>query len=315
MPSSSSRRLVYILNPAAGKGKYLPQARNDAIAAGADCIHLTERPGDCPEFIAQECLRDPDTHFVVYGGDGTISEAAAGILLAGDGERARLSAVACGSGNDFLRGMEAYAATVSPEVESIPIDLIQGNGRYAVNVLNVGFDCQVVRESEAIRRNRSVSNSFSYILGVAKVLTHKSGFQTKIRFSDVQTPGTDRLSDETEEGEFLLTAAGNLPYYGGGFRALPGADPTDGFMDVLTVQNISTAKFLSMVGAYRRGAHVNPETCQPYPPFREILRYRRCRRVEIECVKTVCLDGEVHDAISVRAEVLPHAIRYVPMRR
>lgn len=312
MNQSSSRRLVYILNPAAGKGKYLPQARKDAIAAGADCIHVTERPGDCPEFIAQTCLRDPDTHFVVYGGDGTISEAASGILLAGAGERARMSAVACGSGNDFLRGITAFAKAHPSEEESIPVDLIQGNGRYAINILNIGFDCQVVHETERIRRNRSVSNSFSYILGVGSVLMHKTSFATKIRFFDVQTPGSGLLTDETDEDEYLLTAIGNLPYYGGGFCALPAANPTDGFMDVLTVRNISTAKFLSMVGAYRKGKHVNAETCVPYPQFREIVRYRRCRRIEVEHAGAVCLDGEVHEAISVRAEVIPHAIRYIP---
>ena len=49
--TKSARRLVYVLNPAAGKGKYLPDARRAAEEAHADIVHLTERQGECIDFM------------------------------------------------------------------------------------------------------------------------------------------------------------------------------------------------------------------------------------------------------------------------
>ena len=311
--STSPRRLAYVLNPAAGKGKYLPDARRAAEQARADIVHLTERQGDCIDFIAEPCLRDPDTHFVVYGGDGTAGEAATGIMRAGAGSRAILTVVPCGSGNDFARGMAGFPPPSGEDARFI--DLIAVNGRYVINMMNIGFDCDVVAESERLRRKRQLPNSLSYIAGIGSVLAHKETFCTTVQLFGVAGEGTEELHDEVVEGDFLLTAAANLPYCGGGFNAAPAADPSDGFMDVLLVRDISRARFLSLVGSYRKGTHVNPETCTPYPPFKDILEYRHCRTLRLDGVKRICLDGEIIPATGVHADVVPKAVRCTPMAK
>lgn len=310
--TKSARRLVYVLNPAAGKGKYLPDARRAAEEAHADIVHLTERQGECIDFIANTCLTDPDTHFVVYGGDGTAGEAATGIMRAGAGSRAILTVVPCGSGNDFARGMAEFPPPDGEDARLI--DLIAVNGRYVINVLNMGFDCDVVAESERLRRARQLPNSLSYIAGVAATLSKKESFHAAVQLSGVQTDGSSELHDEEMEGDFLLTAAANFPYYGGGFKAAPASDPSDGFMDVLLVKDISIPRFLSLVASYRKGTHVNAETAHPYPPFQDILTYRRCRTMRLEGVKRICLDGEIVPATGVHADVVPKAIRCVSLK-
>ncbi len=304
---TETRRLVYVLNPASGRGRYLPAARAAAEAAGADAIHLTERAGECPEFIAEACLADPDTHFVVYGGDGTAGEAVNGILRAGAGERARLTMMPAGSGNDFLRGIAAYA--VPEGQDALPLDVLCVNGRYVLNMLNIGFDCEVVAQSERLRRRRLMTNSLSYIFGVAKVLAKKKPFTTTV------TLGGCRASDggeETVTDELLLCAAANLPYCGGGFMAAPAADPTDGYMDVLIARNMTRRQFVGLVGGYRGGTHVNAETAAVYPQYAQHIVYRQCRSMTLSGVSQICLDGEVIPAGGVRVEVVPAAIRYVP---
>ena len=158
-------------------------------------------------------------------------------------------------------------------------------------------------------------NSLSYIAGVAATLSKKEVFHASVHLSGVKAEGTDELCDEELEGDFLLTAAANFPFYGGGFKAAPASDPSDGFMDVLLVKDISIPRFLSLVASYRKGTHVNVETCIPYPPFRDILVYRKCRTMRLEGVKRICLDGEIIPATGVHADIVPKAIRCTPVKR
>ena len=306
-----AKRLVYVMNPAAGNGRYLEDARRAAEEAGAE-VHLTERSGECSDYIAEACLHDPDTHFVVYGGDGTAGEAATGIMMAGAGKRASITIVPAGSGNDFVRGIAAFDP---PEGQDhIMLDMISVNGRYVLNMLNIGFDCEVAAESEDLRRKHAMNNSASYIAGVAKILAKKPTIQTGMSFHGIWQNGSEELIDEHMEGEFLLTAVANCPYCGGGFKGLPTADPTDGFMDILVVKNISRAKFLSVVGAYRAGTHFHQETRTLTHAFASIAEYRRCKAFTLDTVNRICLDGEIIPACGVRAEVIPEALRYVPLK-
>lgn len=311
MSNTARRRLVYVINPAAGKGKLLETARSMARESRADTIHLTEGVGECIDYVSSACLLDPETHFVVCGGDGTAGEAATGIMRAGAGQSARLTVIPAGSGNDFHRGI---AAVPVPDGEdSIPLDLLLVNGRYVLNMLNVGFDCAVVSATETMRRGGKIPGSLTYLAGVASVLKRKESFHTEIRLTDVVKPGTQGYTDEVLEGDFLLTAVGNLPFYGGGFKAVPAASPTDGMIDVLIARDMTRMQFLSLVGGYRSGRHVNPETLTSYPQYAPFIEYRRCRAVSFSGVREICLDGEVIPATGVRAESVPAAIRYVPL--
>lgn len=308
--STEKRRLVYVLNPAAGQGRYLPDARRHAEEHRADLVHLTEAAGECTDFIAEACVKDPHTHFVVYGGDGTAGEAVNGIMRAGAGDLSRFTMMSAGSGNDFIRG--ASELTVPEGEDSIPLDLVMVNGRYAINIANVGFDCAVVAASEALRRRRFMNNSLSYICGVLTELSKKETFRADIKLGGVVRFGEDAPTDLTLSGDFLLCAIGNLPFYGGGFKALPAASPQDGMLDVLLVKDVTRTEFISLVGGFRSGKHVDVETWSPQAKYAPYMDYFRCRSISFTGVKKLCLDGEITPVTGVRAEAAPRAIRYVP---
>lgn len=300
----SDRRLVYVLNPAAGGGKYLRRALEEAEIADAAIVHRTEKPGDCAKFIAETAVADPHAHFVVFGGDGTAGEAAHGILTAGAGETALLTVTPVGSGNDFVHGTEAL--TVPDGADSVAVDVLNVNGKTVVNMLNIGWDCDIVARSEPLRRKWHMGNSLSYVCALLGSLNRRDPTKMTIRL-------TTDAGEEVLEGEFLLTAFGCFPYCGGGFKALAAADPSDGLMDVAIAQNIPT-KLLPKILDYKSGVYVNPETLEVYPPLCEYIRYRRARAAVVTGFRRCCLDGEITEAAGARITVLPRALRIAPRK-
>ena len=98
------KRIGFIINPAAAAGRcparwagLQNRFRQDGIQGKS---RFTTHPGDAVRF-AQELGRECDV-VVAVGGDGTISEVASGLLLAGDTNTV-LGVIPLGTGNDAAR--------------------------------------------------------------------------------------------------------------------------------------------------------------------------------------------------------------------
>ena len=123
---------------------------------------------------------------------------------------------------------------------------------------------------------------------------------------------TDRKGQAVIElavGMFTLALVANCKYYGGGFKSAPLAAPDDGILDFVAVNKVSRSKFISLVGEYKKGLHLNPETYEPYDKFRDFLTYRRVKEIKIDGIKNLCADGEIESCDSVSISVLPKAVR------
>ena len=304
----SERRRVHIINPVSGSGRKFRKTRRALVELGED-IYLTKRESDCEEFVAELLAKDPYAHIVAHGGDGTMGEAVGGIMKASAGATALFTGVPTGNGNDFLRYMREEKNEAGREY---PIDLIRANGKYSVNVVNIGFDCTVVSEAERIRKAPGIGNSFSYILGVVSALTKKEAFKTGVTFRGVRK-GAGEVEEESLSGEYLLAAIANGRYYGGGFKVAPHAECDDGFIDVILVNNVSVPKFASLVSDFRKGTHV-AENGALKDKFREIMTFRRCRGISFGGISKICYDGEIIPGGSIDAEVVHSAIVYTPAK-
>ena len=307
----NERHIVHIINPVSGSGFKFRRTKNRIDELGED-IYLTTKKQDCEDFIAELLTKDPTAHIVAHGGDGTMREAASGIMAANAGKTALFTGVPAGSGNDFLH----YMYTVKNTFGKIyPTDLILANGRYSINITNVGFDCAVVSEAERIRKIPGFGGSFSYIAGVASTLMKKESFKTEITFYGDESFDGTKTHDETLRGDFLITAIANGRYYGGGFEVAPVADSSDGLLDVIAVKNISIPQFFNLVADFRKGAHINLETGKVKPKFRECLCLKKCRGVSFDGIREVCCDGEIEKADSLNAQIIPEAIMYTPPKK
>ena len=310
----AGKKVVHIINPVSGSHRFYDSTRKAVDEIGGK-IFVSERGGQITEMVCEALTKDPSTHVVVYGGDGSVYEAVNGIMSSGHADTATLSVIPSGSGNDF----SAYAndSGVIPRGESRKIDLIKTScgeeTRYFANMMNIGFDCSVVYETMNIRRSGIIKGSAAYIAGVVKVLGVKKPMNVSLTLSGCIDAATGEPTDDfVVEKELLLTACSNAQYCGGGFKSAPLAKFDDGLMDVLVVNNVSRAKFVSLVGDYHAGTFINEKGVLK-PQFKEVLAYKKCRKMTISGPERFCLDGEIFDTDGkpIEAEVVPGAINFM----
>jgi diacylglycerol kinase family enzyme len=289
------KQIMHVLNPLAGKGRAVQI--KDTLDAESK-VYMSSSCEDANDFIIKACKENPDTCFTVYGGDGTVFRAVNALMNSGCADSASLKIVPVGSGNDFVRSFEG-------EKGEIPVDVMAFNGRYAINVVNVGFDCEVVRRAAVLKKKPMVSGKMAYMLGVAAELAQKQPIDAKITLT--YADGTQEIIEE----KILLAAVCNGRWYGGGFQLAPDADLSDGILNVEIIRDISRSKFVSMVADYKKGTHIDVEKGELKENFKEIVYYKKCVAVKIEGVKSVCADGEIFEENTVDVKVIPKAINYI----
>ena len=283
--SVSDMKKIHIFNPAAGKEKKIPKGLTEEI-------YITKAVGDAEIFAKNICEKE-DVHFIVHGGDGTISEVANGIIKAGAGNRCILSVVPKGTGNDFIRSAEGTQS----------IDVIKFNGSYCINSLNTGLDLRVVEEMEKAKKIPFVKGSFAYILGVVSVLFKGIGEKWKLILEDAEGK-TENFSHE----EFSLALFANGSFYGGGFKAAPLASLSDGLIDVILIKKVTKLTLLKLILAYRAGKHfVGGEVAEK---FKKYLIYRKCVRAKLENIKNICSDGEIIKTDKAEISIIKNILCY-----
>ena len=285
-------RNIHIINPAAGMTKthlYIPKGIE---------VYETRGPLDLENYITEVCKQEPEVHFTVYGGDGTVSEAVNGIMSAGEEAREKtvLSVVPKGSGNDFVRNFS------KKEVFSGKVDVLKCNDRYGINSINIGFDCDVVVETDKVKKNLLTSGSLGYIFGVGKVLFGELGKDLDITITD------ENDKKHVFIGSYLMTSLGNGKYCGGGFKFAPAASLDDGLIDGMVINKMSKTTFLKLVADYRAGKHVDNETGEVLEKYKSLLTYFKCKKMVVKNIDRLGVDGEVIYTDKAEISIIPSAL-------
>jgi diacylglycerol kinase family enzyme len=108
----------------------------------------------------------------------------------------------------------------------------------------------------------------------------------------------------TMECRYILLAICNAEYYGGGFQPVPGADSTDGLLEICQVDNLGAAGNPPLLPRYRKGTHLNH-------PAVHRLTVRKGTLVSLDGTVPLLgnMDGEVFTAERLEFECLPSALR------
>ncbi|HEX3026490.1 MAG TPA: diacylglycerol kinase family protein [Clostridia bacterium] len=296
----SSLRHVFIVNPTAGKGNslyFINYAVSNLLKGKVEglSVRVTGGPMDAAKIAAEEASRGDAVRLYACGGDGTLNEVANGAM---GFDNAQIAPVPLGSGNDYVKtfggraGFLDLAALMEGSV--IKADMIQCNGRYAINLCSMGFDSSVASNMARFKRLPLVNGSMAYDFSVVFSLLNniRSSFQIVINDTDIY------------EGEFLLAVVANGKWYGGSYLAAPDASPFDGKLDFVLVRRVSRLKFLRLVDAYKRGEHEK---------LYDILHHYTGEKLTIRSRKPfpVNMDGETIHVSDAEFRVVPGAFNLV----
>lgn len=300
-------KYCFILNPTAGKGRAVPLFRQ---AIETTCrereidfnIYQTTGVGDAFEYVRRTLSLDPGEsesfRFYACGGDGTLCEVMNGILSSDNPQRHALGIIPSGTGNDFVRNFTNNEIFTDIDAQlsagTQEIDVLRWNDRYAVNMINIGFDCEVVSKTAQLKQKAWIPSKCAYLAGLAATFLKKPGVRAKIGING-QVP---------QDCRYLLTAYANGAFCGGGFHSNPKSSLNDGKIDVILVNNISRMRFVSMVGAYQKGTHLVKK-------YEKILKNEKADCVDLwfEQNTNIGVDGEIVSVKELHITPVARALR------
>ncbi|MBE6635058.1 MAG: YegS/Rv2252/BmrU family lipid kinase [Ruminococcaceae bacterium] len=299
----------FILNPMSGKN--LKQAKKSVKSMTnkirAACqkrqlsyrIYYTTSIGDATEYVRSMVNSTQDRQrFICIGGDGTINEI---VNSAPCAENIEFGVIPHGSGNDFVRNFTRtdLFSDIDAQIdgETISLDLIKCNDIYSANMINIGFDCSVVKEASRLKKYKLVTPGLSYIGGVVVALFKKYGTKMKLIFDD----------GEVIESELLLTAIANGKYCGGGFKSTPKAILNDGLMDVAIIKKISRPSFIKLVGLYKKGTYFSNKKALEIIDYRQVQHFK----MEFETPIPICVDGEIKGSKTIDFSIVRNGFNFV----
>ena len=293
---------IFIINPSAGQGKagkLIPQIR--AVMEGmADpyTIYTTKAAGDAERFVRETCETGKEVRFYICGGDGSLHEAVNG---AKGFPQTEIGLFPVGTGNDFIRnfGKKQDFMDVLSQVEgkSVSCDVIEINGRYVVNMANIGFDCEVAAQVGKWKKKPLIGGPAAYLISLAAEFAKPMGKRMSFRWAD----GT------TMAGRFLLCTLANGCFCGGGFCSSPKANLHDGLMDVGIVRMVPRRKFIGILPKYKTGTYLETKLAA------EKVLYEKYRKLELAVAEpaNISIDGEISRFTYLKAEMVQDAFRFI----
>ncbi len=293
---------LVIVNPTSGGGS---GASDWPSAASALASHFgpferrfTERAGDGLRIAREEALKGRPC-LLTFGGDGTVSEVARGIL--DSGRACELGVLPHGTGSDFIRtlgipGRLADAARSLRQGHRQVIDvgrvaLDDGEAHPFINAASFGLSGDVAYEANRSRKSLGGTTTFALA-----TLRAAAGFRA---------PDIWLALDEERPRRLRVTTVSfhNGRFFGGGMKMAPEAKLTDGKLDAVIVQKLSLGKLVSRSPLLYGGLHLG---------MREVER-RRVVRARAFCARPeqrvrLEIDGESLGFLPATFEVVPKAL-------
>ena len=287
---------IFIINPAAGKSDKTEEYRASIEGAcqGLDYeIAVSRFSGDCTRVARAAAKTGEEVRLYACGGDGTLNEVVAG---AAGFDNAAVTAYVGGSGNDFVKIFDDPGAfrdiNKLLDAETAVFDLIDCNAYPAINICCVGLDSRIGAQMSRFKRLPFVSGSLAYILSAVVNI-----------FKGISDHYIVDVAGERIDGEMTFVCVANARYYGGGFYAVPDAQPDDGLLDVLLVKKIRLWQVPAALAKYKAGR---------YQELGTIARHIRTDRITVRCDRDspVNLDGEIRMARNVQMKISDKKIRF-----
>lgn len=296
MEASKTKARV-IINPSSGGGTYDPDRLREKLSGFELDWVETEGPEDAKEAAGE--LRDG--LLIVVGGDGTINDVVNGLGNAGFPEGVTLALLPSGTGNDLVATLavpenpgEAEDVIRQNRVRSLDVARVRSEGigeRFFINVATGGLGAEISDAND--EELKSKWGKLSYLRASLQVA----------RDFDVREISL-HLDGEERRVRAVSMAVGNCRYAGGGWPAAPRANPEDGLLDVVVIEDIGLQEFLTLAPtALAKFDYLN----------REGVFFTRAREVRVETRPGLefTVDGEVIGDDPAEFVVVPQALKVI----
>ena len=222
------RRMLFIYNPHAGKGRVKTRLADlqDAFARAGWLIiaHPTQGPGDAAAAAAE--LGGSVDRVVCCGGDGTLHEVISGLMALK--HRPEIGYIPAGTTNDFSRnlrlprGMDARAETAAAGCPR-PVDVGRFNDQYFIYVAAFGAFTDVSYDTPQSFKN--LFGHLAYVLEGAARLPNLHSYHLTVE-SDAGR----------EEGDFIYGMVSNTVSVGGVQSRGHNVSLDDGLFEVVLIR-------------------------------------------------------------------------------
>lgn len=295
----------FIINPEAGHGKgrkMIPKIQKELSGRGISYgIHMTRCPGDAEVFIREKAGDGRKARFYVCGGDGTLHEAMNGAY---GFSNVSIGLIPTGTGNDFVKNFAPRDAFFDIKAQmkgtEIPIDLLRVNDNLAVNMVNIGFDCEVAAEASKLKKFPFVRGPLAYWMGLCKRFCGPMGNEMEIFHG----------KDVIFFGEFLLCTVANGSFCGGAFRSSPYAEIDDGLMGFGGIRKFTKLELLKMLPSYQKGTYLEKMRGN------NGVLFKQCKNLEVRARTPLyaSVDGEIISFTHLKMKVEPRAATFIMPR-
>ena len=220
-----SRKILLIVNPAAGKGASVRHMHNVEEFLQAKKIayelKITKEQYDAQNNIAA-WIKNGITEIMCLGGDGTLNEIINGLYPA----VLPIRIIGSGTGNDLVKAIGVTSMDIFFDTDDFKnVNVFSVNGLLGLNAIGIGFDGEVVRSMN--HNNLPIRGILAYMIFVIK---HLLGFVP---------PMYNIIGDKVEsEGRYYIALVANGKAIGGGFHLTPNADPCDDYLDLCLIKDL-----------------------------------------------------------------------------
>src|SRR6267143_2014704 len=245
-------RTFVILNPAAGSVKDV-DALMERIRHLPDAeVCVSARAGAATQ-ATRTALSKGCKMIVAAGGDGTLNEVVNG--LREEASSVTVGLIPLGTGNDFARTLglptdvdEAIALLVAGHTRAIDLVRVTSDEvRYFVNVSAGGFSGLV--DEKLTPEMKKTWGPHAYLRSAAAALPELRAYRT--------TLSLDNKESLTLSLYNVVVANGR--YVGGGTLIAPEASADDGLLDIILIQERSTAALALLAAEVALGQHLSSD--------------------------------------------------------
>ncbi|XP_021748583.1 sphingoid long-chain bases kinase 2, mitochondrial-like [Chenopodium quinoa] len=315
-----SRRsdLVFVVNPRGANGttgkewkKLLPFLRSRLSSDCNICESFTSGPSHATD-ITREAIREGANAVIAVGGDGTLHEVVNGFFWQGkpvssQGEKpdhtTALGLIPLGTGSDFARtygwkndpyeAVERIANGIKSRLDVGVITAEDKEPHYFINVADIHLSAKA---GYYAARYKTLGN-LCYVIGALQAFMGHKNVDLRVKIDD---------GEWMKYSQVTALCIGNAKYFGGGMKITPNADPSDGYLEVVALQDFKWYDFILKLHKLYNGTHLSVRN----------VTSRSVRSIEVEQIDDgdpiyIQSDGEHIGFLPKKLCILPGAIEMI----